>query len=222
MQKALRKAGFNPGPDDNIFGPRTYAAMVAFQKANNMWQGHLDYETAAALGLTLLPEAFQNMDGTTTSMPDNMGSNERNEENEEVLTGRGDGNSNSSDNSTTTGSGGNESGATSNNETAATTPPSTPNTNASMSTMSSMEQQMIDEINLLRKDPKGYVKHVEEYIKQVQNDDMLDAAYKAEEISTAKELINELKNLNPLSILEPHQGLHRVLCGFCFQFTSSR
>ena len=202
MQQALRDAGFNPGPNDNVFGPKTYAAMVAYQKANNMWQGHLDYETAEALNLTLLPGAFQNIGDASIASFGNSGSNVGEEI---VMTDKGD--SGESTNSSESGSSTESGNSNSNNGGEASNSSSN---NANASTMSSAEQQMIDEINLLRKDPKGYVKHVEEYINQVKNDAMLDAAYKAEEISTAKELIQELKNLNPLPILEPHQGLHRV------------
>lgn len=218
MQQALRDAGFNPGPNDNVFGPRTYAAMVAFQKANNMWQGHLDYETAEALNLTLLPEAYQNIETAGIEMPPSVDFSEP-----VVMTGKGGNNnettnSNSNPNIDTGGNTGNtgnteESGnadSGNENDNSGNNSSSENNDDSGKSMMSSAEQQMIDEINIMRKDPKGYVKHVEEYINQVKNDDMLDAAYKSEEIATAKELIQELKNLNPLPILESHQGLHRV------------
>ncbi len=205
MQKALRAAGFNPGPNDNIFGPRTYAAMIAYQKANNMWQGHLDYETATSLGLTLLPEAFKNMDGSTSSLPSST--NEELEE-EIVMTERG---GNDISTSISTGSVDSTSaGTSSENNTGEASNSSSGSANSSTSTMSSAEEQMIEEINIMRRDPKGYAREVEAYINQVKNDEMLDAAYKAEEISTAKELIEELKLLNPLPILESHQGLHKV------------
>ncbi|MFK8006693.1 MAG: peptidoglycan-binding protein [Saprospiraceae bacterium] len=209
MQKALRAAGFNPGPNDNVFGPRTYAAMVAFQKANNMWQGHLDYKTAEALNLTLSPDAFQNVAEAGIAVPAEVASDLGEEI---VMTSRGgeetsttsSGSGSGSVNSSEVGAG------SSNTNEGASSSSNNNNSSSGAGTMSSAEQQMIDEINVMRRDPKGYVKHVEEYINQVKNDDMLDAAYKSEEISTAKELIQELKTLNPLPILEPHQGLHRV------------
>lgn len=205
MQKALRAAGFNPGPNDNVFGPKTYAAMVAYQKANNMWQGHLDYKTAEALNLTLSPDAFQDVAEAGIAVPPEVTADFGEEI---VMTSRGGESTGVTDTSSGSSNSNESAGGSSNEET--TSSSSSNNGNASTSTMSSAEQQMIDEINVMRKDPKGYVKHVEEYINQVKNDAMLDAAYKSEEIATAKELINELKNLNPLPILEPHQGLHRV------------
>lgn len=72
------------------------------------------------------------------------------------------------------------------------------------------EFDMITEVNLLRSDPKGYISYVEEYIAQVKTDDRLDQAYRTEEISTARELIEELKTLDKLSILKPHEGLYKV------------
>lgn len=37
-QKELKAAGFNPGPLDGIFGPKTQAAVKSFQKAHNLAQ----------------------------------------------------------------------------------------------------------------------------------------------------------------------------------------
>ncbi len=36
IQRALKKAGFNPGPVDGISGKKTRAAVRAFQKANGL------------------------------------------------------------------------------------------------------------------------------------------------------------------------------------------
>ncbi len=51
IQKALKAKGFNPGALDGIHGRDTQAAVVAFQKANNIPAGALTYETIKALGL---------------------------------------------------------------------------------------------------------------------------------------------------------------------------
>ena len=51
VQAALRKAGFDPGPIDNILGPLTKAALVRYQKANSLPVGNLDIETLDALGI---------------------------------------------------------------------------------------------------------------------------------------------------------------------------
>ncbi len=79
--------------------------------------------------------------------------------------------------------------------------------------MASREKAMIDEINLLRANPKEYIQYVEEYIqymeKEVLSNSSMSSFYK-EEIETAYELINELKTMPSLSILEPHQGVYRA------------
>ena len=217
LQTALKAAGYNPGPSDNVFGPKTYAAMIQFQKDNGMWQGHLDYPTAAALGLKLLPEAYEGMEGTDGSrFASGSAGNALNSGHGVVMTGKGGlpsgggsssvGSNGSGQGSASSGSGGNASNKNNdkpklNNADAKTT---------AKTTMSSEEMQMIDEINLMRKDPKGYVKHVEAYINKVQNDPGYSAADKAEEISAARSLIDDLKNTPPLSILRPHEGLHQV------------
>ncbi len=51
VQKALKAQGFNPGPIDGIYGPRTRAALHKFQKAKGIATGALTKETIKALGL---------------------------------------------------------------------------------------------------------------------------------------------------------------------------
>ena len=51
VQNALRKRGYDPGPTDNILGSRTEAALVKYQRDNNLPVGKLDYETLRSLGL---------------------------------------------------------------------------------------------------------------------------------------------------------------------------
>ncbi len=51
VQTALKERGFNPGPIDGIYGPRTRAALHKFQKANNLAVGGLTKEVIRALGL---------------------------------------------------------------------------------------------------------------------------------------------------------------------------
>ena len=51
VQKALKDAGFNPGPIDGIMGWRTKAALNKFQKSNKLSSGALTKETLSALGL---------------------------------------------------------------------------------------------------------------------------------------------------------------------------
>lgn len=52
LQTLLRIAGFNPGPVDGIFGPRTQAALVAFQQSVREIEvtGVADLDTWTALG----------------------------------------------------------------------------------------------------------------------------------------------------------------------------
>jgi len=49
IQIALRDRGYNPGPIDNTIGTQTKAALVKFQKTNNLPIGALDVETMTAL-----------------------------------------------------------------------------------------------------------------------------------------------------------------------------
>jgi peptidoglycan hydrolase-like protein with peptidoglycan-binding domain len=50
LQRRLAAAGFDPGPADGRFGPKTGAALTAFQRARHLDPtGHTDLETATAL-----------------------------------------------------------------------------------------------------------------------------------------------------------------------------
>ncbi|MEM6723407.1 MAG: peptidoglycan-binding domain-containing protein, partial [Bacteroidota bacterium] len=51
VQRALRDAGYDPGPLDNILGARTKAALIKYQKDKGLPVGNLDIETLKALGL---------------------------------------------------------------------------------------------------------------------------------------------------------------------------
>lgn len=54
IQQKLLSLGFDPGPLDGIMGPKTEAAIIAFQTANNLAvDGVLGPQTAAALGVTI-------------------------------------------------------------------------------------------------------------------------------------------------------------------------
>ncbi len=52
LQRILRGAGYDPGPTDGIFGPRTTQAVIAFQRDNNLVaDGIVGPRTYAALDL---------------------------------------------------------------------------------------------------------------------------------------------------------------------------
>jgi hypothetical protein len=51
IQTALTKAGYDPGPSDNIMGVRTKAALSKYQKDKGLPVGNLDFETLKALGV---------------------------------------------------------------------------------------------------------------------------------------------------------------------------
>lgn len=51
IQKALKSKGYNPGPIDDIFGSQTKAALVQYQKDNNLPVGNLNIETLKSLGV---------------------------------------------------------------------------------------------------------------------------------------------------------------------------
>ena len=51
IQAALIKAGYDPGPTDNVMGARTKAALTKFQKDKGLPLGNLDMETLKALGV---------------------------------------------------------------------------------------------------------------------------------------------------------------------------
>jgi uncharacterized protein YkwD len=69
--------------------------------------------------------------------------------------------------------------------------------------MKDEELSMTDEINLMRSNPTGYIKYIEEYIAEMRRDGEFGNS-----IQTAYELIDELKKTSKLSILEPMQCLY--------------
>lgn len=60
LQTLLNVAGFNPGPIDGIFGPRTQSALITFQRSVReieIISGVADFETWTALGAECEPGA---------------------------------------------------------------------------------------------------------------------------------------------------------------------
>jgi peptidoglycan hydrolase-like protein with peptidoglycan-binding domain len=56
-QEALKNKGRDPGPIDGVLGPRTVAALDAYQKAEGLaTTGRLDDKTLESLGVKPLPE----------------------------------------------------------------------------------------------------------------------------------------------------------------------
>jgi hypothetical protein len=55
VQAALKAAGHDPGSTDGFFGPRTRAAMIAYQREQGLAVGHLTRETVEKLGVAFRP-----------------------------------------------------------------------------------------------------------------------------------------------------------------------
>ncbi|MEZ4395312.1 MAG: peptidoglycan-binding domain-containing protein [Candidatus Krumholzibacteriia bacterium] len=53
LQRALKGAGFDPGPIDGIYGRQTQGALTAYQKSKGLASGGLTYATIEALGIKL-------------------------------------------------------------------------------------------------------------------------------------------------------------------------
>lgn len=51
IQRALKAAGYDPGPIDNVFGAQTKAALVKYQQDKNLPVGNLNMETLKSLGV---------------------------------------------------------------------------------------------------------------------------------------------------------------------------
>ena len=53
LQRALKKAGFNPGDVDGSYGRSTQVALEKFQKAKGLARGHLSIESLKALNVNI-------------------------------------------------------------------------------------------------------------------------------------------------------------------------
>jgi hypothetical protein len=67
--------------------------------------------------------------------------------------------------------------------------------------MTEIEQRVLDEINLVRTNPKAYIVYIDEYLKVMDS----DAAEKA----TANELKRELKKMKPVNALVFSEDLYK-------------
>lgn len=83
------------------------------------------------------------------------------------------------------------------------------NTAVNESYLSKREKAMVKEINLVRSNPKGYIKVVEAYVVFMKADEAYASFYE-DEIKVADELIEELKNTPVLSILKPSETLYKI------------
>jgi hypothetical protein len=52
VQVALKAAGYDPGPIDNILGPQTKSALTKYQKDKGLPVGSMDFETLKSLGVS--------------------------------------------------------------------------------------------------------------------------------------------------------------------------
>jgi uncharacterized protein YkwD len=98
-----------------------------------------------------------------------------------------------------------------NNLAANITPPKKAYSAKNAAYMSNREQEMIAEINFLRMNPKGYAKIIEAYIKFMETEIKKDESasiFFNKEIKSAEELLKLLEQLQPLSRLNPHQGMY--------------
>lgn len=73
--------------------------------------------------------------------------------------------------------------------------------------MQSEELQMLEEINLIRSNPKGYIPYIQEYIKDVKSGKSFGFG---DPVAVSYELIEQLENTQPLSILEPAECVYRA------------
>jgi peptidoglycan hydrolase-like protein with peptidoglycan-binding domain len=53
VQMSLRNAGHNPGPIDGVIGHQRQAALKSYQRANNLAEGGLTYETLRHMNISL-------------------------------------------------------------------------------------------------------------------------------------------------------------------------
>ncbi len=83
---------------------------------------------------------------------------------------------------------------------AASTPPSEV---ANTTSMTKDEMSMVNEINLIRTNPAGYIMHIEKYVADLQKESGNESA-----IAAARELISELFRLPNLSPLQPMECIY--------------
>lgn len=70
--------------------------------------------------------------------------------------------------------------------------------------MTAEEVAMVNEINLVRSNPKGYIKYIEEYKEKVRRGQAFGS------VATCQELIDELKKTPALSVLQPTECIYQA------------
>jgi len=88
-----------------------------------------------------------------------------------------------------------------------TNPPTTTNTGSSdgATSMNSQEMEMVNEINLLRGNPSGYIQYVDAYV----NEQRRTGGFPVDQ-AVVDELKSELRQLGSLSILSPSQCIYQA------------
>jgi len=71
--------------------------------------------------------------------------------------------------------------------------------------MKGEELEMVEEINLVRSNPKGYIPHIKEYIKEMRNTKSFGFG---DPVADSYELIEQLEETAPLSILVPSECVY--------------
>jgi len=209
IQKALKAKGFNPGPLDDVYGKKTKAALVQFQKVNNLLPGHLDYETVAALGVDFKPsvapankdekspwifasnpsnKATASTDKKADKKPDASKPAAKDKDKKEDLAKK----------------------AEDKKDDLASKGGADKPADIGKSSMTSEEQNMVKEINLMRANPKAYIPYIKAYIDNMKKEGGWGASYIAQEEAAANELIAELNKLGPLSQLKAKEDLYQV------------
>lgn len=229
LQTRLKDIGFNPGKIDHLYGPLTYKALVNFQNSRGLVSGIMDYATLEELGMELPGKAANAP--SDFSFPDQMNAQPiAANETADVLTNKGGTeNMERSEPYNNLISGfakkkdidqikkeeaeqeeNEEELKEDGNESIIKLSPKEKEKMEDVSFLSTAELEMVNEINLLRSNPQGYIKHVNAYINEVLKDDKWGEDFKKEEMYTSKELIAELNKLGPLPILTTNESLYTI------------
>lgn len=76
--------------------------------------------------------------------------------------------------------------------------------------MSQRAREMIKEINLVRTDPRAYIRDVQAYRGRMKNTEFADPNYGKEQLRAIDDLIQELQIMSPMPTLQPRLTLHKT------------